>query len=551
MSAPPDSSNWSDGDDDDEAVGANEGRSGARPYLVNPLNWGTPDIDYERLFGSDIDLDLPMMKVWRVFYFGLEEVPEKNWGQFHTKDCYLVLWISDVSSKLTVAVHHWIGRESTADKWGCAAVYAVMLNTFLGGGCSIHREEEEDETSAFVSYFGRDLEYLYGGTDSAFLPVEQIKYEPRLYQLQRVVGRRRNRYYARRVELSGDALTQTEVFVLDDKSRVYLWFGAKADRVHRHNGLEFATKIMNFDHHCQSRLVLLEEGQEGVDTSLNYEWDLFWRHLGGRVNLQPTSRRFEFVLIDDDDLSDLPAPVASITLVGSWDPSAPVPVLPAAGEPGIWEAFVPIGRFGLFTYQYKVRLDNGQLVLRTDSDRLAVADKTGQLHNRLRVSDQVVLRLLLFQTDIVDGKAKLLPVRHISHRALARDHCYVLDAETDVFLWIGKAASRVERAVGRAVADLLLARPFAFEGKRTLLDVRHCCLPVGRAALLPLQVPRVDRHAAPAPRRHPPLRQPLPPAARRPAALQHRPRRRLRRAALPRRHRDVHRRAAALHAPGQ
>lgn len=456
---------WSD-DDDDAVVGENEGRSGTRPYLVNPLNWGRPDVDYERLFGTDIDLDTAMMKVWRVFYFGLEEVAEKNWGQFHTKDCYLILWISDISAKLAVSIHHWIGRESTADKWGCAAMYAVMLNTFLGGSCTVHREEEEDETSAFVSYFGRDLEYLYGGTESGFLPIEEIKYEPRLYQLQRVVGRRRNRYYARRVALSGDSLTQSEVFVLDNKERLFLWYGSKADQVHRHNGLEFATKIKNFDHQCKSRIIILEEGQEGVDTNLNYEWDLFWRYMGGRVNLQPSDRKFEFVLIEDEDLVNLPASVATITLVGSWDSSVPVPLLPAPNEPGIWEAFVPISRFGSFTYQYKVRLSNGQTELRTDSDRVTVTDKQGVLHNRLRVTDQVVSRLMFFQTDIVDGKAKLLPIRQVSHRALARDHCFILDAETEVFVWLGRTSSRIERAVGKAVGNILLQRPFAFEGKR-------------------------------------------------------------------------------------
>jgi hypothetical protein len=50
--------------------------SNARPYLVNPLSYGNPQIEYDLVFGEEIDPQnlLPMMKIWRIVEFEPEEV---------------------------------------------------------------------------------------------------------------------------------------------------------------------------------------------------------------------------------------------------------------------------------------------------------------------------------------------------------------------------------------------------------------------------------------------------------------------------------------------
>ena len=475
--------------------------------MVNPFAWGK-EIDYEKIFGDDIDIDSEMMKIWRIYYFDLEVVDTHNWGQLHDKDCYLLLRVSKPHTdlrglnvherkvaegrpKLLVSIHYWIGPESTLDKQGSVAMYAVMLNMYLGGVCRLVRELGgfdpatglSYESQQFLDYFDGDIEYLMGGTESGFLPIEDIKHEPRLYQLQRVLGRDRNRYISRRVPLTGESLNQTDVFILEvrqkkklitsqgeilvDNNRLFLWEGSLVDRVHRHNGLEFLHKLNNFDHRGGAQLILLREGEEGLDYTLNYEWQLFWQYLKGRVEITPHERKFDFLLIQEEDLVDLPAPITSITLVGTWDTSVPVPLIrnPVDGEIW-WECRLSIPQLGAFTYQYKVRLENGQTLLRTDSDRGKMTDRAGIDHNKLRVTDHVEPELLFFRIHSADGKMQVSPLAQISYRYLRdRDNCYIMDAKTEVFLWIGKNASPSHRQFARAVATMLTKKPFKFAGQ--------------------------------------------------------------------------------------
>ena len=73
--------------------------------------------------------------------------------------------------------------------------------------------------------------------------------------------------------------------------------------------------------------------------------------------------------------------------------------------------------------------------------------------------------LLFFRIHNNEGKMQVAPLPQITYRLLHPDSCFVLDAKTEVFLWIGKRSSSSDRTFSRAVASMLTKKPFKFAGQ--------------------------------------------------------------------------------------
>lgn len=54
-------------------------------------------------------------------------------------------------------IHYWIGRASSQDEQGAAAIYVTQLDEYLGGTPVQHREVQENESPRFRSYFKNGL----------------------------------------------------------------------------------------------------------------------------------------------------------------------------------------------------------------------------------------------------------------------------------------------------------------------------------------------------------------------------------------------------------
>lgn len=61
------------------------------------------------------------------------------------------------------------------DKCACAAIHAVNLRNYLGALCRTIREEQGDESEAFLALFDSDITYIEGGrTSSGFYTIEDM-----------------------------------------------------------------------------------------------------------------------------------------------------------------------------------------------------------------------------------------------------------------------------------------------------------------------------------------------------------------------------------------
>lgn len=58
-------------------------------------------------------------------------------------------------------IHFWLGKETTEDEAGSAAMLTVYLDEYLGEGPVQHREVQDHELGLFLSYFKKGMSCRY------------------------------------------------------------------------------------------------------------------------------------------------------------------------------------------------------------------------------------------------------------------------------------------------------------------------------------------------------------------------------------------------------
>lgn len=132
-------------------------------------------------------------------------VPTKSYGNFYEGDCYVLLsvgqsgvtwgtgnglcpegaggregcpwsaWPGDIGallagtgvlqtrksgSSFSYDIHYWLGKESSQDEQGAAAIYTTQMDDHLGSVAVQHREVQGHESETFRSYFKHGLMYV-------------------------------------------------------------------------------------------------------------------------------------------------------------------------------------------------------------------------------------------------------------------------------------------------------------------------------------------------------------------------------------------------------
>ncbi|XP_057714438.1 scinderin like b isoform X1 [Corythoichthys intestinalis] len=200
----------------------------------------------------------PGLQVWRIENLDLKPVPKALHGNFYTGDAYLLLFTTSAPS---YNIHMWLGDECSQDESGAAAIFAMQLDDFLGGGPVQFRELQRSESNTFLGYFKSGVTYKKGGVASGFQHV--VTNEANVKRLLHVKGRRAIR--ATEVELSWASFNKGDCFIVDLGKDIYQWCGSECNRFERLKASNVAIHIRDNERNGRAKLHMEEEGQETAE----------------------------------------------------------------------------------------------------------------------------------------------------------------------------------------------------------------------------------------------------------------------------------------------
>uniref|UniRef100_A0A8B9ZX47 Gelsolin-like domain-containing protein n=1 Tax=Anas zonorhyncha TaxID=75864 RepID=A0A8B9ZX47_9AVES len=188
-------------------------------------------------------------------------VPEKAYGTFFEGDCYIILHSKRTSRGTAVDLHYWIGKDSTQDEQGAAAMYVTQLDTALRGNPVQHREVQGHESETFQSYFRNGIIYKKGGVASGFKHVETNMYN--IKRLLHVKGKKH--VTATEVALSWDSFNKGDVFLLDLGKVLIQWNGPNCNIAEKSRGLALARSIRDSERGGRAQIGIIDNEKDSPD----------------------------------------------------------------------------------------------------------------------------------------------------------------------------------------------------------------------------------------------------------------------------------------------
>uniref|UniRef100_A0A3B4F8I7 Villin like n=1 Tax=Pundamilia nyererei TaxID=303518 RepID=A0A3B4F8I7_9CICH len=197
----------------------------------------------------------PGLQIWTVNKMQMDPVPPQAFGNFFEGDCYIVLY---VSSRQSADIHYWVGRTSSQDEQGAAAIYVTQLDEYLGGSPVQYREVQGYESPRFRSYFKNGLIYKKGGVASGFNHVETNAYN--VLRLLHVKGRKD--VTATEVEVSWSSFNKGDIFLLDIGKAIVQWNGPQSNRREKLKAVLLAQDIRDRERGGRAQIGVVEGGDE-------------------------------------------------------------------------------------------------------------------------------------------------------------------------------------------------------------------------------------------------------------------------------------------------
>ncbi|KAH0721307.1 hypothetical protein KY290_006747 [Solanum tuberosum] len=228
----------------------------------------------------------PGTEIWRIENFQPVPVPKSDHGKFYSGDSYIVLQTtSGRGGAYWHDIHFWLGKDTSQDEAGTAAIKTVELDAILGGRAVQHREIQGHESDKFLSYFKPCIIPLEGGVASGFKKPEEEVFETRLYVCN---GKRVVRM--KQVPFARSSLNHDDVFLLDTEDKIYQFNGANSNIQERAKALEVTQILKEKYHDGMCDVAIIDDGNLQAESDSGSFWVLF----GG---FAPISKK---VATDDD-----------------------------------------------------------------------------------------------------------------------------------------------------------------------------------------------------------------------------------------------------------
>uniref|UniRef100_A0A672GP03 Villin-like n=1 Tax=Salarias fasciatus TaxID=181472 RepID=A0A672GP03_SALFA len=198
----------------------------------------------------------PGLQIWTINNMKMVPVPVKAFGNFFEGDCYIVLYKR--GSSQSADIHYWIGRLSSQDEQGAAAIFVTQLDEHLGGSPVQYREVQGYESARFRSYFKNGLIYKKGGVASGFNHVDTNAYN--VLRLLHVKGRKH--VTATEVEVAWSSFNTGDIFLLDMGKAIVQWNGPHSNRREKLKAVLVAQDIRDRERGGRAQIGVVDGGDE-------------------------------------------------------------------------------------------------------------------------------------------------------------------------------------------------------------------------------------------------------------------------------------------------
>ncbi|XP_010922147.1 villin-2 [Elaeis guineensis] len=244
------------------------------------------------------------IEIWRIENFQPVPLPKSDYGKFYSGDSYIVLQTSaGRGGAYLYDIHFWLGKDTSQDEAGTAAIKTIELDAVLGGRAVQHRELQGHESDKFLSLFKPCIIPLEGGVASGFKTPEEETFETRLYTCR---GKRVVRL--KQVPFARSSLNHDDVFILDTENKIYQFNGANSSIQERAKALEVIQYLKDKYHEGKCDVAIIDDGKLQAESDTGEFWVLF----GG---FAPIGKKT--VSEDDHTLESTPGKLYSIN-DGQW-----------------------------------------------------------------------------------------------------------------------------------------------------------------------------------------------------------------------------------------
>ncbi|XP_036400922.1 villin-1 [Megalops cyprinoides] len=217
-----------------------------------------PSVEVKSQVSKVLNKTTPGLQIWRVENMELVPVPSKTYGHFFEGDSYIILYTHKTSNKFSYDIHFWLGKATSQDEQGAAAIYTTLMDEHLGGVAIQHRETQGYESDIFRGYFKQGIIYKKGGVASGMKQVETNTYNIR--RLLHVKGRKN--VVAGEVDMNWNSFNKGDVFLLDLGNLIIQWNGPKSNRMERLKGMNLAKDIRDRERGGRAQVTVVEGEDE-------------------------------------------------------------------------------------------------------------------------------------------------------------------------------------------------------------------------------------------------------------------------------------------------
>ncbi|XP_041021377.1 villin-4 [Juglans microcarpa x Juglans regia] len=211
------------------------------------------------------------LEIWRIENFLPVLVPKSTFGKFFTGDSYVILKTTALKSgALRHDIHYWLGKDTSQDEAGAAAIKTIELDAALGGRAVQYREVQGHETEKFLSYFKPCIIPQEGGVSSGFKHAEAEEHKTRLF-----VCKGKHVVHVKEVPFARSSLNHDDIFILDTKSKIFQFNGSNSSIQERAKALEVVQYIKDTHHDGKCEIAAIEDGKLMADAETGEFWSFF------------------------------------------------------------------------------------------------------------------------------------------------------------------------------------------------------------------------------------------------------------------------------------